>query len=96
MRSMILVDHKVADYEAWKRLYDGFRQEQRERGVRWQMVLRDPVDAARVVVLHAFDTHEAAQAFLDDSVLREAMQEGGVDASSLKVDFFDEVDAGNV
>jgi heme-degrading monooxygenase HmoA len=92
----MLVDHRVADFDAWKQVYDGFRDGQREGGVRFHQVLRDPNDLKRVVVTHVFDSREAGEAFAESAELREAMGRAGVDASSVSIEYLDEVDAGDL
>jgi hypothetical protein len=34
MRTVTLVHHRVQDYDAWRRVYDGVRDVQRDGGVR--------------------------------------------------------------
>ena len=62
----------------------------------FQQVLRHADDANRIVVTHAFDSREAAEAFVNNPELREAMGRGGVDASSVKIEYFDEVEMEDV
>ena len=94
MKTVTLVHHRVADYDAWKAVYDGFRTVQRERGVKHHHVWRSKEDPGMVVVVHTYDSGEAAQAFFAAPELQEAMAEAGVDASSVHVTFLDETDGG--
>jgi quinol monooxygenase YgiN len=96
MRTVSLVHHRVADFDAWKEVYDSFRETQREGGVREQAVLRSPDDPNSVVVVHTFDDAASAKTFFENPALRDAMGRGGVDESSLKIEFLHEVDAGEV
>jgi heme-degrading monooxygenase HmoA len=96
MRTVMLVDHRVADFDAWRKVYDEVRGWQHEHGVHFQQVLRNADDPNRVVVTHAFDSREAAEAFVNNPELQEAMGRGGVDASSVKVEYFDEVEMEDV
>jgi heme-degrading monooxygenase HmoA len=96
MRTVLLVDHRVADFDAWKQVYDGVREMQRAGGVRSQQVLRDPADGNRVVVTHTFDSREAAEAFAENPELQVAMGRAGVDPSSVKLEYFDEVESEDV
>jgi heme-degrading monooxygenase HmoA len=91
-----LLHHRVADFDAWKQVYDGFRDAQREGGVRYQSVLRSTDDPNLVVVTHSFDSKEAAQAYFDNQELKAAMERGGVDVSSLSIEFLDEVQSGTL
>jgi quinol monooxygenase YgiN len=94
MRTITLVHHRVADFDAWKQVYDEFADVQREGGVRWQHVWRDREDPSMVVVIHMFDDAEAAKAFFDQPDLKETMERAGVDPSSVRIEFLDEVGGG--
>jgi heme-degrading monooxygenase HmoA len=96
MRTLLLVDHRVADFDVWKRSYDGAREWQRTEGVRFHQVLRAPDDPNRVLVTHVFDTRDAAEAFVQSPRLGDVMAEAGVDPSSVKLEYLDEVDEGNL
>ena len=94
MSTVALVHHHVADFDAWKAVYDGFHDVQRERGVRHHHVWRPKDDASMVVVVHTFDSDEAARAFFDAPELRETMAQAGVDPSSVQIQFLDEAAGG--
>ena len=46
MRTVSIVNHRVADFDAWKAVYDGFGDVQREHGVRHHHVWRSQDDPA--------------------------------------------------
>ncbi len=94
MRTVSIVHHRVADYDAWKQVYDSFADAKREGGVVWQEVLRPADDPNMVVVGHWFESADAARAFFDSPQLKDAMARAGVDESSLRVEFFQEETAG--
>lgn len=94
MRTVTIVHHRVADFDAWKQAYDGFADAQREAGVRWQHVWRGREDPNMVVVIHVFDTLEAAQALFQSSELKGAMERAGVDPESFQIEFLDDVGGG--
>jgi heme-degrading monooxygenase HmoA len=96
MRTVTIVHHRVADYDAWKQVYDGVRDFQREGGVRQHAVLRPADDPTMVVVVHTFDSPEAAKAFFDNPDLRGAMEQAGVDMGSFRAEFLQEEEAGEV
>jgi heme-degrading monooxygenase HmoA len=96
MRTILLIDHRVADFDAWLKMYDEVRQWQRERGVRFEQVLRAADDPNRVLVTHAFDSRDAAEAFVADTELQEKMGSAGVDSSSVRIEYFDEVEMEDV
>ncbi len=61
----LFVRHTVADYAAWRQVYDGaaVRALQKQGGVRAQSVWQSADDANDVTVVHDFRSLEAARAF---------------------------------
>jgi quinol monooxygenase YgiN len=92
--TIALVRHRVADFDAWKEVYDGFAPTQAEHGVHAHQVLRSIENPNDVIVTHTFDSREAAQAFFATPELKKAMSQAGVDADSLEISYFDEVESG--
>jgi Domain of unknown function (DUF1330) len=74
----MFVRHDVADYDAWRKVYDDFGGEQQARGVRAEAVYRSVEDPNDVTVWHDFDDAESARAFVSSDTLREAMASAGV------------------
>jgi heme-degrading monooxygenase HmoA len=73
-----VVRHKVADYDAWRTVYDSLAEVQASGGVTAESVHRLLDDGNDVLVVHRFDTADAAQAFLSSEELREGMHKAGV------------------
>lgn len=73
-----LVLHRVADYDAWRPVYDSVAHLQSSGGVTSESVHRMADDPDNVLVIHEFDTISAAKAFFDNPELRAAMQRAGV------------------
>lgn len=97
MRNTIaLVRHRVADFDAWRKEYDGFAPIQAEHGVHGHQVLRSVENPNDVIVTHTFDSREAASAFFAMPELKEAMGKAGVDPDSVKISYFDEVESGSL
>lgn len=92
----MLVHHRVADYDAWKAVYDSTREMQRSGGVRAYRVWCAEDDPNLVVVEHTFDTREAAEAFVGSPDLRDAMGRAGVEEASLQIEYLDEIASGTV
>ena len=92
--TVAVVRHQVSDFEAWKQVYDGFAPVQTEHGVRAHQVLRSIDNPNDVIVTHTFDSSEAARGFFAMPELRDAMSDGGVDAGSVEISYFDEVESG--
>ncbi len=82
--------HRVTDYDAWRRVYDGVAELQREGGVTRQAVYRAEGDPNNVLVLHEFASSQEAHSFFGRDDLRQAMQDAGVDVGSLRLEFYDE------
>ena len=91
-----LVRHRVADFDAWKKVYDDFAPIQAEHGVRGHQVLRSIENPNDVIVTHTFDSRETARAFFAMPELKEAMSGAGVNADSVEISYFDEVEAGTL
>jgi hypothetical protein len=74
----LFVRHPVADYAAWRRVYDEFDAERRPMGVTGHAVYQSLDDPNDVTVWHDFATREEAEAFASSERLRDAMQRAGV------------------
>src|SRR5438552_11660372 len=95
MKSTIaIVRHRMTDFDAWKTVYDGFAPIQAEHGVHAHQVLRSMDNPNDVIVTHTFDSRDTARAFFAMPELKEAMSEAGVDADSVEISYFDEVESG--
>jgi quinol monooxygenase YgiN len=94
--TIALVRHRVADYDAWKKVYDGFAPTQAEHGVLGHQVLRSIENPNDVIVTHTFDSREGARAFFAMPELKEAMSQAGVNADSVEISYFDEVESGTL
>ena len=92
--TVAVIRHRVSDFDAWKEMYDGFAPVQAEHGVHAQQVLRSIDNPDEVIVTHTFDSPEAARAFIAMPELKDAMSKGGVDADTLEISYFDEVESG--
>jgi quinol monooxygenase YgiN len=93
-KTVAVIRHRVADFDAWKTVYDGFAPIQAEHGVQAHQVLRSIENPNDITVTHTFDSRDAAQAFFAMPELKGAMSEGGVDGDSVEVSYFDEVEPG--
>ncbi len=74
----LFVQHKVTDYAAWRKVYDGFDATRRKLGVVHQEVWRVDGDPNNVVIIHDFATLEKAKAFTGSDELKTTMQKAGV------------------
>ena len=74
----MFIRHQVADYAAWRRVYDDFGPTQRRLGVTAEAVYRAADNANDVTVTHDFATLEAAQAFAGSDDLGATMGQAGI------------------
>lgn len=82
-----IVLHRVADYDAWRKVYDSFADVLKESGVSQESVHRMADDPDNVLVIHHFDSVENARAFFARADLKDAMQRGGVQGEP-RIEFF--------
>ena len=74
----LFVRHTVADYAAWRRIFDSFAPTQAAMGVTDKAVYQAADDANEITVMHDFATVEEAKAFAGSAELKAAMQDAGV------------------
>jgi heme-degrading monooxygenase HmoA len=77
--TVLVVHHRVRDFDAWKPVFDEHETSRREHRARRHWVYRTADDPNDVIVAVEFVSAEDARAFLEDPSLREAMQRGGVE-----------------
>jgi hypothetical protein len=76
--TVALILHRVADYDAWRKVYDSVGDMQKDSGVTEESVHQMIDDPNNVLVIHHFDNVETAKAFFVRDDLRDAMQRSGV------------------
>jgi quinol monooxygenase YgiN len=81
--------HRVADYDAWRTVYDSLDEARSGAGVTDAEVLRSQDDPNLVIVRHDFTDRGSADAFFSSPELREGMAEAGVDLSSFQIHLTD-------
>jgi hypothetical protein len=74
--ALLLILHRVADYDAWRKVYDAASDMQAFDDVTSEAVHRMVDDPNNV--LHYFDSVDRARAFTALPELKEAMQRAGV------------------
>jgi hypothetical protein len=80
----VFIYSRVADYDAWRRVFDEVV------GVPHR-VWRGQDDPNLVIVWETWDSREEAEASFGDARTAQAMARAGVDASSLRIEYVDEV-----
>jgi hypothetical protein len=76
--SSVFVRHRVADYDAWKAVFDEHAGARRDHGLTDAGLFRDADDPAVVIIVMTTDDVERARAFAGSDDLRETMQRAGV------------------
>ncbi len=74
----VLIIHEVADYPAWKQVFDRAAEIRKEAGERSYQVLRYDTDPNRVVHFSAWTSIAAAKQFFESSKLVQIRLEAGV------------------
>ena len=87
---LLVVLHQVADYNAWRQVYDQAEPLQSTGGVLDDSVFRMTDDPSHVLVLRRFASADEAEAFLASDEYRAAMARAGVRPDTLRVELFDE------
>ncbi len=86
--ALSLIQHKVADFDAWRRVYDSVADLQSRGGVTRESVHRMADDPNNVLVLHYFDSIDAARAFFANPELADAMRRSGVQGEP-RIEFYE-------
>ncbi len=74
----LLVRHKVADFEAWQRVFDSHAEAQQKAGLRIARVLRNLDDPHEVFLFFEVTDLEGARGFVDSPVASSGREESGV------------------
>lgn len=88
----VLIIHEVADYPAWKAVFDGAAGIRREAGERSYQVLRYQNDANRIVHFSRWTSIADARAFFESPKLIQIREEAGVKAPEFI--YLEELEAG--
>ena len=75
----MLVQHKVKDFAAWKKVFDSVAAMRKASGELSTQLFRDTSDPNKVTVLNRWDTLANAQKFAQSPDLKAAMEKGGVE-----------------
>jgi heme-degrading monooxygenase HmoA len=77
--SLLVVHHRVRDFDSWKPVFDEHESSRREHGAKHHWVYRTVDDPNDVVVAVEFRSENDAREFVQDPSLREAMEKAGVE-----------------
>jgi len=87
---VVAVQHPVADYDAWKAVYD--EAHPGTFGALFARVNRSVDDPNLVAVVAGFESVEAAQGMIDNPDLRASMDRAGVTAAP-RIEMYEEAES---
>jgi quinol monooxygenase YgiN len=90
----VLIIHEVADYTAWKKVFDNAAGIRREAGERSFQVLRYESDPNKIVHFSTWTSHADARAFFESPRLVQIRIEAGVKSPDFI--YLDELDCGTL
>lgn len=90
MSATLVVRHTVADYAAWRAVYDELEPLRQQHGCTAKNVMVAPDNPNDVFVTHDFPSVEAAESFAHDPALRDGMARAGV-AGAPRIEIFTSV-----
>ena len=90
MSATLACRHTVADYAAWRTVYDEVGPIRATHGCTAQAVHRLPGDANDIFITHEFPSVAQANAFAGDPNFAAAMQRAGV-TSAPRIEIFESV-----
>ncbi len=74
----VFVRHRVADYMAWRKVYEAFETRRRNMGASGHAVFQTIDDPNDLTVWHDFETLEQARSFTESAARKDAMAKAGV------------------
>jgi heme-degrading monooxygenase HmoA len=89
---IVMVQHTVRDYDAWKAVFDEHGDVRRRHGASGHELYRGDADPNEITIVNHFPSKEHAEAFAADPSLKEAMERGGV-ISEPRISWAQEVEA---
>ena len=75
---IVIVQHKVRDYDAWKTVFDEHGDVRRHHGATGHELFQGLDDPNEITVVNHFASRQQAEAFAADPSLKQAMEQGGV------------------
>lgn len=90
----VLIIHEVADYLAWKKVFDAAAGIRRDAGERSYQVLKYETDANKIVHFSSWTSIADAKAFFESPRLVQIRREAGVKAPEFI--YLDQLEAGTL
>jgi len=89
---ILIVQHTVRDYDAWKPVFDEHEGVRVRYGCQGHTIYRDADDPNSLTLLFRYESRERADEFMRDPSLREAMERSGV-ISEPSISWLEETEA---
>jgi len=89
---ILIVQHTVRDYDAWKPVFDEHAEVRTRHGATGHELYRGLDDPNDITIVNHFPSRAQAEAFAADPSLREAMARGGV-ISEPRITWADETES---
>ena len=90
----VLIIHEVADYEAWKKIFDNAASIRRDAGERSYQVLKYENDPNRIVHFSAWTSIDDAKRFFESAKLIQIRKDAGV--KSPEFIYLEQLEAGTL
>jgi hypothetical protein len=74
----LLVRHKVADFDRWRRVFDSHAKAQEEAGLRVEKVVRNIDEPSEVILWFEVTDLEKARGFVSSPEVPDAREDSGV------------------
>ena len=84
---------RVADYDAFRPGYDKAQETFSDQIRSWRL-WRGQDDPELVVIEETFDSREVAEGLWADPRTKAAMEADGIDMTTVRIEYLDEIDAG--
>ena len=92
--SYVLIIHEVADYLAWKKVFDGSAGIRKEAGERSYQLLKFQTDANKIVHFSQWTSLDGAKRFVESPKLVKMRNEAGI--KSPEFIYLDQLKAGTL
>lgn len=91
MAAALVIRHRVANFEKWKKVFDSMTATRREHGWLSAIVYQDATDPLMVTIVNRVKDLDGAKRYGGNPALKAAMQEAGVQGPP-EIFFLEEVE----
>ena len=91
----VMIHHRVADYDRWKNEYDRIFEGPLSAAVTSYRIWRGQDDPGLVILEETYESREAAEGALNNPDLLPELVTAGVEMSSVRIDYVDELESGS-